>query len=381
MRAPISPATYIDHDRDFRHLIDRLSREPLLAVDTESNSMYVYRERVCLLQLSTRAADYIVDPLRVADLGLLASIFENPAIEKVFHAAEYDLLCLRRDYGLTVTTLFDTMVAARICGHRAVGLDRLLNSYLGIEPGKSHQRDNWGERPLSPEALHYAQMDTHHLPALRDKLQAELTERGLLAEALESFAEYAAVPLVDHTFDPEGYWRIAIPRSMKRRDVAILRELYLLRDELARERDVPPYRIMGDNTLVSLAEHPPAAISDLKRVKGLGATAIARYGKAILDAIARGQKATPPRPPPRPNRYPARVIDRFTRLRDWRKERADQRGVESDVIISKEALWAIAERNPQSLSDLEGIRGLGPWRLATYGAEIIALLRETADGR
>ncbi|MBL8160800.1 MAG: HRDC domain-containing protein [Anaerolineae bacterium] len=377
MRPPISPATYIDHDRDFRQLIDRLTHEPLVAVDTESNSMYVYRERVCLVQLSTRTADYIIDPLRVADLSLLAVLFENPAIEKVFHAAEYDLLCLRRDYGLTVTTLFDTMVAARICGHRAVGLDRLLNIYLGIEAGKSHQRDNWGERPLPDEALRYAQRDTYYLPALRDKLYAELNERGMWVEALESFAEYADVPLVDHAFDPEGYWRIAIPRSMKRRDVAILRELYLLRDELARERDVPPYRIMGDNVLVALSEHPPAALTDLKRVKGLGPTGISRYGAAILKAVARGQKTTPPRPPPRPSRYSASAADRFTRLRDWRRERADQRGVESDVIITKEALWAIAERNPQSLSELEGIKGLGAWRLATYGADILARLRET----
>jgi ribonuclease D len=380
MRPPIPPAAYIEHDRDFRRLIDHLMHEPLVAVDTESNSMYVYRERVCLLQLSTRTADYIVDPLRVADLGLLAELFGNPLIEKVFHAAEYDLLCLRRDYGLTVTTLFDTMVAARICGHRAIGLDRLLNSYLGIESGKSHQRDNWGERPLPDEALHYAQMDTHHLPALRDKLHAELHERGMWAEALESFAEYADVPLVEHEFDPEGYWRIAIPRSMKRRDAAILRELYLLRDELARERDVPPYRIMGDNVLVTLSEYPPAAVSDLKRVKGLGPSGISRYGTAILKAVVRGQKANPPRPPRRPNRYSPAAAERFTRLRDWRKERADQRGVESDVILGKDTLWAIAERDPQTLSDLEGIKGLGPWRFATYGAEILALLHE-AEGK
>src|SRR5690606_29531 len=132
--------------------------------DTESNSLYAYRERVCLIQLSTRSRDYILDPLIIVDMSPLAPLLADPGVEKVFHAAEYDLICLHRDYGFIVNNLFDTMVAARICGYKAIGLGSLLSEFLGVELDKRHQRDDWGERPLPPDSLRYAQMDTHYLP-------------------------------------------------------------------------------------------------------------------------------------------------------------------------------------------------------------------------
>jgi ribonuclease D len=178
------PAVYIEHDDDFRQLIEQLTNEPLIAIDTESNSLHAYKERVCLVQLSTRSADYIIDPLRVADLSPLGDLLSNADIEKVFHAAEYDLMCLKRDYGFSIVNLFDTMIAARITGHKAIGLSKLLAEYCGVEGDKSHQRDDWGQRPLSEEGLLYAQMDTHFLPQLRDILTNRLQEMGRLREAL-----------------------------------------------------------------------------------------------------------------------------------------------------------------------------------------------------
>src|SRR5262245_48161254 len=130
MQSLFPPAVYVDHDQDFRVLVNQLSHEPLIAVDTESNSLYAYRERVCLVQLSTRTADYIIDPLLIADMQPLGTLLADPKIEKVFHAAEYDLMCLKREYGFTASNLFDTMVVARIIGHKAVGLNRMLGEYL-----------------------------------------------------------------------------------------------------------------------------------------------------------------------------------------------------------------------------------------------------------
>jgi ribonuclease D len=333
---PFLPAVYIDHDDDFRKLIDQLAQEPLIAFDTESNSLHAYKERVCLIQISTWTADYIVDPLRVADLSPLGGILSNPAIEKVFHAAEYDLMCLKRDYGFTLVNLFDTMIAARIVGFKAIGLNKLLAEYCGIDADKSHQRDDWGQRPLSEEGLLYAQMDTHFLPQLRDILWAKLEEKGSLDEALETFTEACNVPAAHNEFDPDGYWRIGIPNDLTRRQIAILRELYLLQ--------------------------------------------IRRYGRQLLNAIDRGKRAPLPHPPARhPDIAPA-VAERFTALRDWRKQRAEERGVESDVIISKDALWTLAQREPVTLDDLNDIEGLGPWRLATYGQALLDVIRQLRNG-
>ncbi len=375
MNRSLSPAVYIDHDDDFRRLVDQLSQESLIAFDTESNSLYAYRERVCLVQISTRTADYIVDPLRIADMSPLGSLLANPAIEKVFHAAEYDLICLKRDYGFRVVNLFDTMVAARIIGHKLIGLNRLLAEHFAVEADKSHQRDDWGVRPLSQEGLHYAQMDTHFLPELRDILLGQLEEKGLLVEAHETLVEYCDVPVVVTEFDPEGYWRIGLPNDLTRRQMAILREAYLLRDRLARERDCPAFKVFSDQVLLALAENAPHSLYDLSLIKGMSHQQINRYGRMLIQAVERGKRGATPTPPMRPPDLDPSVVERFTALREWRKLRAEKRGVESDVIISKEAMWAVAYKLPNSLDDLNNIEGLGPWRLAAYGEELLDVMR------
>jgi ribonuclease D len=377
---PFPPAAYISTDEDLRQLAAALSTEPLLAVDTESNSLHAYQERVCLVQLSTRTNDYIVDPLTIKDMRPLGLLLADPNIEKVFHAAEYDLICMKRDYSFIVCNLFDTMAAARIVGHKAVGLGSLLLTYLEIQQDKSHQRDNWGQRPLTEASLLYAQMDTHYLPVVRDRLIAELEASDCLDEAREAFADMEEVPLVDLSFEPEGYWRIGIPHSLNLRAMAILRELYLLREQYARQRDCPPFKIMSDNVLVALAESAPTTLYEMEKVKGVAPVMTRRYGRAVLRAVQRGRNRRVTRPSDgQPPADPV-VVERYSALRDWRKSRAEKRGVESDVIISKDALWTLAHKAPSKLEDMSGIRGLGPWRLSVYGEEILEVIRRSKNG-
>ncbi len=372
---PFSPAPYIEHDKDLKQLVKRLRNEPLLAIDTESNSMYAYRERVCLVQLSTPKQDYIIDPLRIADMSPLGTLLADPKIEKIFHAAEYDLICLKRDFGFTMTNMFDTMIAARICGIKALGLNRLLMEYCGVNADKSHQRDDWGQRPLSDEGLLYAQMDTHYLPELRGKLLALLDNCGRMEEANETFREASDVVVTEHVFDPEGYWKMAIPAGLNRRESAILRELYILRESLAEERDTPPYKVFTDKMLLAIAQSDPRTNSDLEKVRGLPAVVARRYQREVLQAVEKGGKTPLPRRPRRPSDVDPVVAERFTALRDWRRVRAEKRGVESDVIISKDAMWGLAIKAPVTIEAMHDIRGLGPWRLATYGEEIVDLIR------
>lgn len=378
---PFSPALYIEHNKNLKSLVKDLRHEPLLAIDTESNSLYAYQEHVCLVQLSTRTQDYIIDPLRIADMSPLGELLSNPKIEKVFHAAEYDLICLKRDYGFTVVNLFDTMIAARICGLQALGLNRLLAEYCGVNADKSHQRDDWGQRPLSEEGLLYAQMDTHYLPTLRDKLADLLEQHGRTEEALETFIEAAQVMPPETTFDPEGYWRMAIPTGLNRRQSAILREIYLLRDKLAQERDCPPFKVFTDKMLLAIAEASPRNINEVEHVRGVPNAIAQRYAHELLQAVERGKRSQLPRRPRQTSDVDPTVAERFTALRDWRRERAESRGVESDVILSKDALWGVAIKAPTTLDGLQGIRGIGPWRLATYGEEIVTLIvRLHAEG-
>jgi ribonuclease D len=179
---------------------------------------------------------------------------------------------------------------------------------------------------------------------------------------------------LNHQFDPEGYWRIGIPARLSRRQMAVLRELYLLRESIAEERDTPPFKVFTDRVLVALTLAAPAAVHHLKGIIGMTESQIRRYGRQIVQAIEQGRHGPLPHPPPQPSVDPL-AVERFAALRAWRKNRADARGVESDVILSKDALWSVAYRSPASLDDLKGIRGLGPWRMAEYGQELLEVLR------
>ncbi len=373
---PIAPARYVDNNTALRNLVKNLENESLLAIDTESNSLHAYRERVCLIQLSTRTADYIIDPLRISDMQPLGTILADRKVEKVFHSAEYDVMTIKRDFGFQIHNLFDTQLAARILGRTLFGLSDLLEAYIGIQPDKRHQRDDWGERPLPKDSLLYAQMDTHYLPYLRDRLREELEQADSWIEAQEAFEELDTIPSANSSpFDPDGYWRIGTSNDLNRRQMAILRELYLLRERLAEQRDCPPFKVFGNSVMITLAQLTPHDRDQLEKIKELSPKITRRYGSDLLQAIERGLKAKTPSPPPRPPRMDPIIMERFNALREWRKQRATARGVESDVIVSKDVLWTLAERAPAHVNDMQDIPGLGPWRLSHYANELLEVIR------
>jgi ribonuclease D len=176
-------------------------------------------------------------------------------------AAEYDVITLGA-FDFAFANIFDTMLAARVCGWKRVGLGNILEELFTVRVDKKHQRADWTVRPLPDEQLRYAQMDTHYLPVLRDRLLAELVDLGRLEEARETFADLLDLPPAGHHFDPEGYWRLHEARDLTRSQLAILRELYLLRDEIARRRDWPHFKVFGDETMVQLAVMAPRRVED-----------------------------------------------------------------------------------------------------------------------
>ena len=174
------PYTLISTDQAFHSMLERLGSVRRLAIDIEADSLYHYYEKVCLIQISTDDDTYIVDPLAVENIREMAPIMCNPAVEKVFHAAGYDVHCLRRDYGFAFVNIFDTHVAAQLLGYEFLGLGAMMETILGVYHSKRRQRDDWSHRPLVPEQLEYAAMDTHHLLRLRDALETELLQKGRL---------------------------------------------------------------------------------------------------------------------------------------------------------------------------------------------------------
>ncbi|GIK63094.1 MAG: ribonuclease D [Chloroflexota bacterium] len=368
----------ISQARALKSVIEQLQDISLLAVDTESNSMFVYQEQVCLIQLSARQEeqilDFIIDPLAIPDVSVLGELFANPAIEKVFHAADYDITCMKRDFGFEFVNIFDTYFAAQTLGWTRVGLSSLLEEHFSVALDKRFQQAEWHHRPLSLEELQYAQMDTHFLPALRDIQLNELQRSGYLEEAQEGFRELASLPATDRSFDPEGFWRLKGAYLLTGSSLAILRQLYLWREKTAQKRDIPSNKVMPDSTLVDIATTCPLSASALQRIPGITRQTVKRDGKAILETVARGKNEIPPRRHPQSRTSPE-VIARYEALHTWRKEKALSRGVESNVILSKNALWVLALRHPKTDEELAVIQEIGPHRRAKYGNELLNLLK------
>lgn len=365
---------FITTAAEWQRCLLALQKEPRLAIDLEANSMFAYREQVCLIQISTATDDFIIDPTEVLDLTGLDVILADPAVEKVFHAAEYDLILLKREYGWELNNLFDTMWAGRILGYRRYGLASMIEELYGIKLDKRYQKSNWCKRPLMPAQLQYAQLDTHYLLRLRDDLAKQLEKANCLDEARETFRQQSHVKLTEQKFDPNGFWSIHGARELKRRQQAILKELYIYRDKAARSRNQPLFKIFGDRTLLEIARRTPHNEQQLQSIHGMTPGQIRRHGRRLFRAIHAGKSAPFPTYPKRGKRHPEDVMNRYEKLHNWRKQQAQKRGVESDVILSRQSLWAIAKANPQNIDELGKIEIIGAWRCQTYGEDILRLI-------
>jgi ribonuclease D len=362
-----------------KRLVNILADQPIIAVDTESNSLFAYHEQVCLIQFSTTEADYLLDPLGFSDLSPLASVFSNPNIQKTFHAAEYDLLCMKRDYGFTFNNLFDTMVVARILGRKEVGLGSILESDFNIQVDKRHQRANWGQRPLPEYLLNYARQDTHYLIPLQERLKQQLEEKGLLPLAHEDFQRLCLVEA-----NPENgridCWRVNGVHQLSPQQAAVLQELCEYRDEVARQRNRPLFKVISDHTLHSIASNLPTSLEELKALPGMSTHQVSRHGSALLQAVKRGL-AAPPVHPPRNIRPDNQFVKRMEGLKQWRKQKAIDLQVESDIILPRDLMHQLAARNPQDQKALAICMSEIPWRRERYGDEILAVLKKVGGGK
>jgi len=374
--ADLSEPILITQPKDLEELAKSLAQEPIIAVDTESNSLYVYRERVCLIQFSTPYADYLVDPLALKNLSSLASIFANPHIEKVFHAAEYDLICMKRDFGFSFANLFDTMITMRILGKKEIGLGTILENEFSVTQDKRLQRANWGQRPLPPQLLAYARLDSHYLIPLRHRLLTELKANDLWALALEDFNRLCHGNEHNHNnHENEVCWRINGSSELTPRQATILQEVCLYRDQVARAVDRPLFKVFNNKLLLSIAAANPTSLDDLKKLPGINQSQVRRHGKAILQAVQRGLQApiASPHRSPRPNEQ---YMARLEALRQWRKKTARQMGVESDIVLPRDLLYAITERNPRREEALAKVMHDVPWRLEHFGKQILEVIRK-----
>ncbi len=377
---------FIDRVAEVEELASKLALEKVVAVDTEADSFFHYFDKLCLLQISASCGTFLIDPLSMPPRGLepLAPVMLNPAIRKVFHAADYDLFVLSRHCGITVRGLFDTMISAQMLGYPAVGLGALVERHFGVKLSKDQQRTDWSLRALKPAQLNYAASDVIYLIELAQTLERELTEKKRLAWAKAEFAALEQRLWPEREFDMQGYLRIKGARKLTPRGIAVLRELYLWRDKRARELDKPPFKVMGNGTLLDLAQSPPGSRRALGMRKGISEQVLRRQGQELLEAIERGTDG--PEHPPLERKQPTgegrRRLDRrgesrLDELKLWRAKRAGELGLDPGVFCPNASLEEIAAVAPKRPEELSGLTAVKPWWIEQFGPEVLKILSDS----
>lgn len=362
-------------------LAKKLMREDVVAFDTEADSFYHYYDKVCLIQIATRKECWLVDPLALGGpehLAPLAPLFSSPKVKVLFHAAEYDIYVLSRDCGFEFTNLFDTMVSAQLLGYPAIGLAALVEKHFGVNLPKEEQRSDWSRRPLSDKQLSYAASDVLYLIELAEKLEKELNKAKRLDWAMDDFETLCGRRWPEREFDKIGYLRIKGARALDPVSMAVLREIFLLRDKRAREIDRPPFKVLGNRTLLEISRSQAADLDTLSEIKGVTDLIMKRLGKDIVAAVKKGLRK-PHGPVPKVETTPRRRMDRTTdkrlnALKDWRGPRAEELKLDPGVLCPNATLEAIAWAEPKNAKDMKAIPELKNWFVREFTDEIVDVL-------
>lgn len=350
---------YIDVNEQLADLIARLSFTDRIALDTEADSLHHYFKKVCLIQLSFSENNYIIDPLADVDLSLLLNALMKKRL--IIHGADFDLRMLRLDYGFHPHGgIFDTMLAAQLLGHNRISLAGLVKHYFKVNLSKSGQKSDWSRRPLSHSQIEYAVADTHYLELLARRLADELEERGRASWHEESCGWLIEQSKIDSPNDPEREWRVKGWSTLKPKELAFLRELWHCREREAMHVDLPPYRIMDNQKLVSLAR-AAAKQGALPESSHMLRNYYGKRREALRKAIRRAKDlpqskwpaariGTPTRKPGAPKLK--ELIAENTRI-------ARELGIEPSVLATRSMLENIARRRA---GNIEEIMSSGPTR-------------------
>ena len=347
-----------------------------IGFDTEADSLHHYTEKVCLLQLTAfGGGSWLIDPLALRDLSPLAPVFADPTVLKVVHGGDNDVRSMRRDFGFAFRTMFDTAIAARLLGDAEVGLQALVRAQLGIELSKGSQRDDWSKRPLTAKQEAYALADVEHLMALAADLTGRLAAAGRTEWAREEFAALASLPAAEKRADPDDFRRIKGSAALSRRQQAVLRELYQWREARAAAADRPPFKIVGPEILLAMADQIPATHDDVARALASFPRQAGEHDAvlaAITRALALPDDALPTRVSGDRTQPAAGARRRSEALRAWRTEQATRSRLEPSIILPQRLIDRLALAAPQTLVELANLDGVRQWRVAEWGPALLA---------
>jgi ribonuclease D len=361
----------VENNEDLAAFLAELAGAPYLALDTEFLRDQTYYPKLCLIQVAAPGVEGIIDPLAPGlDLKPFYELIARPDIVKVLHAARQDIEIFYLQGGVLPDPLFDTQIAAMVCGFGdAASYETLARKVAHVEIDKSARFTDWSHRPLSKRQLEYALADVTHLRVIYEWMKARLEKTGRYSWVAEEVANLQDPAL--YKLDPELAWKRLKPRSSNKRFLAVLSALAAWREREAQARDIPRGRVLKDEALTEIAAHPPETPEALERVRAVPkGFANSRLGKGLNEAIALGMTAEPPdgaimENKQRRRREPsAAVVDL---LKTLLRLRAESAGVAPRLIANAEDIEKLAAEEDDGVIALQG------WRGEVFGKDAIAL--------
>lgn len=370
----------VARNEQMEQLLDEISLHETIALDTEADSLHHYREKVCLIQLGVGERQWIVDPLATLDLDPLMRLLERR--ELLLHGADYDLRLLYRSHNFKPDRIFDTMLAAQLLGRARIGLAALVEEFFGVILPKKGQKADWSHRPLTEELLEYAADDTRYLPNTAGRLRAELEAKGRLDWHGESCRRQIAAARQARAESDDEAWRVKGARQMSGRGGAVLREVWLWREEMARKADRPPFKIASNEFLVHwaqwAAENPRAGIGEAPEPPPwLVGSRLRTFHAALEHALALPPEEWPAPPVPRESYRRSQEEERLlTRVLKARDEIAAQLEMDPGVLGSREALREVVRRRARNAAEVTAAATLMDWQVAALAAAVLPVLHQ-----
>lgn len=379
-----TPLVMVEDDETLARVCGELALQPVIGVDTESDSFHHYQEKVCLVQLSGPDADYIVDPLQLTGLDPLRELLQDPAVRKVLHGADYDVVCLKRDFDIHLTNVFDTMIAAQFLAFPRFGLADLIHHFFGVKLDKRYQRHDWSERPLLEDHLQYARGDTHWLLALAEVLEHKLSAAGRLRAAREECAVLERREWTGRVAHPAEFLKIKGAGTLDAEALRVLRALWTYRDDQARQSDRPAFKVIPGEVLVQVAQRRPREMDELAECIRASSPLFRRHGPALVAAVKAGLADERPLPEPPPREVEDRPVrgrklrneSLMAALKSWRNGIVEREGINPVVVANNQLLKEIATHAPATREALAAIDGIRAWQVETWGPQLLELVQQ-----
>ncbi len=362
---------------ELKTVADLFKKEKAIAVDLEADSMYHFKEKVCLIQMATHDVNVVIDPLKIHDLSPLKPLFENHSINKIFHGADYDVRSLYRDFKININNLFDTQLACMFLGIRETGLEAVVKKWFKVRLDKKYQRKNWSKRPLSEDMMAYAAKDTLYLLPLAKILEEKLKNLERLSWVNEECRYLSKVRHASANHEPL-YLKFNGAGRLDSRSLAVLESLLQYRKKIAKKEDRPLFKIIGNHSLMKLATKKPVNLSLVQKTKTLSPRQIRIHGDAVIDIINNTLKvpggSLPVYPHKKASPLPPQVPKRVNAIKAWRDTIANKLKIDPSILFNKALLTTIALQNPKDRKSLETIKEMKNWQKNEFGENIISIL-------